>query len=95
MIASIPGASYVTRVSVHDVPHLRRTKAAIKRAFHLQLDGKGFSLVEVLAICPTNWALSPLESLVWLKEHMLPYYPLGVLREPEECGEEEHPCTKK
>jgi 2-oxoglutarate ferredoxin oxidoreductase subunit beta len=88
MLAAIPGASYVARVSVHDIPHQRRAKAAIKRAFRVQLERKGFSLVEVLAICPTNWAMSPLQSLVWLKENMIPYYPLGVIREPgKEPGE--------
>ncbi|MFW6181956.1 MAG: thiamine pyrophosphate-dependent enzyme, partial [Spirochaetota bacterium] len=82
MLAVIPGATYVARVSLHDIPHLRRARAAIRRAFQVQMAGQGFSLVEILATCPTNWAMSPLQSLRWLARNMVPYYPLGVFREP-------------
>jgi 2-oxoglutarate ferredoxin oxidoreductase subunit beta len=84
MLATIPGASYVERVSVHNPANIRKTKKAIKKAFECQLSGKGFSIVEVLSTCPTNWGLTPTESLKWLEENMLPYYPLGNFRSPEE-----------
>jgi 2-oxoglutarate ferredoxin oxidoreductase subunit beta len=63
------------------VPNINKAKKAIRKAFETQMAGKGFSLVEILSTCPTNWGLSPVESLDWLKENMLPYYPLGVYKE--------------
>lgn len=84
MLATIDGATFVERVSVHDVPHIRRAKRAIKKAFEIQLEGKGFAIVEVLSTCPTNWGLTPVEALKWLEENMIPYYPLGNFRKPEE-----------
>lgn len=84
MLATIDGAVFVERVSVHDVPHIRKAKKAIKKAFEVQLRGEGFAMVEVLSTCPTNWGLSPLDSLAWLKENLLPYYPLGNFRTTEE-----------
>ncbi len=83
MLATIHGAVYVERVSVHNVPHILKAKKAIKKAFQIQLEGKGFSIVEVLSTCPTNWGITPVESLKWLEENMIPYYPLGNLRDPE------------
>ncbi len=84
MFATIPGASYVTRVSVHDAGNIRKAKKAIKEAFQCQLDGKGFAMVEVLSTCPTNWGMTPVDSLKWLADNMIPYYPLGNFRKPEE-----------
>lgn len=81
MLATLDGAYYVERTSVHDVPNIMKTKKAIKKAFEYQMAGKGFSLVEVLSTCPTNWGLSPVEALNWLKENMIPQYPLGVTKE--------------
>ena len=60
---------------------MKKTKNAIKKAFQAQIDGKGFSLVEVLSTCPTNWGKSPVESMEWLEQNMIPYYPLGVMKE--------------
>ena len=60
---------------------LRKTKAAIKKAFQMQIEGKGFSLVEVLSPCPTNWGKSPAEAMDWLQDNMIPYYPLGTFKE--------------
>ena len=71
-----PGNS-MKRVSVHDPKHIRQAKKAIKEAFVNQIEGKGFSLVEILSTCPTNWGKTPVEALKWLEEKMLPYYPLG------------------
>ncbi len=78
MLATTSGAAYIERVTIDTVPHINQAKKAIKKAFQTQLEGKGFSLVEVVSTCPTNWGLSPVEAMNWLKENMLPYYPLGV-----------------
>lgn len=84
LLATLPAAVSVTRVSVHDVPNIIKAKRAIKKAFEVQLSGAGFALVEVLSTCPTNWGLPPLDSLKWLQENMIPYFPLGEYRKPEE-----------
>lgn len=81
LLATIEGAAYIERVSLHDVPNIIKAKKAIKKAFTCQLEGKGFSLVEILSTCPTNWGLSPAAAIEWLKENMIPYYPLGVKKE--------------
>lgn len=78
MLSTLTGACYVERVSVDSVPNVIKAKKAIKKAFENQLEGKGFSLIEVLSICPTNWGLSPQESFKWLRENMMPFYTLGV-----------------
>ena len=84
MLATIPGAVFVERVSVHDVKNIIQAKKAIKKAFQAQMEGKGFSLVEVLSSCPTNWGKTPIEALKWLQENMIPYYPIGNFRNNEE-----------
>lgn len=84
MISTLDGACYVERVSVDTVPNIIKAKKAIKKAFQNQLEGKGYSLIEVLSICPTNWGLSAKESLNWLRENMIPYYPLGVKKDTTE-----------
>ncbi|WP_123054678.1 thiamine pyrophosphate-dependent enzyme [Clostridium sp. JN-1] len=81
MISTLTGACYVERVAVNNVPNIIKAKKAIKKAFQNQLEGKGFSLIEVLSICPTNWGLSPSEAMGWLKDNMIPYYPLGVKKD--------------
>ncbi len=78
MLSTTSGAAYIERVTIDTVPHIRQAKKAIKKAFETQLAGKGFSLIEVVSTCPTNWGLSPVEAMNWLRENMLPYYPLGV-----------------
>ena len=78
MLSTVEGAAYIERVSVDSVPNIKKTKAAIKKAFECQVNKQGFSLVEVLSTCPTNWGLEPAESLNWLRENMMPHYPLGV-----------------
>jgi 2-oxoglutarate ferredoxin oxidoreductase subunit beta len=77
LLSQMSGASYVVRRSVHDPGNINRTKKAIKTAFQVQLNEAGFSLVEVLSSCPTNWGLTPRDALTFVKEQMLPYYPLG------------------
>jgi len=81
MIATLAGACYVERVSTDNVPNVNKAKKAIKKAFQNAIDGKGFSMVEVLSICPTNWGLSPDESMGWLRDNMIPFYTLGVKKD--------------
>lgn len=81
LLATQEGSIYIERVSLHDVIHIKQAKKAIKKAFNNQIQNKGFSLVEVLSTCPTNWGLSPIEALEWLKKEMIKYYPLGVKKE--------------
>jgi len=81
MLSTLTGACYVERVSVDTVPNIIKAKKAIKKAFENQIEGKGFSMVEVLSICPTNWGLSPKESFNWLRQNMIPYYPLGLKKD--------------
>ena len=81
MLSQLNGPAYIERVSVHDVPHVIAAKKAIKKAFEAQIEGKGFSMVEVISTCPTNWGLTPQEALKWLEENMIPQFPLGVYKE--------------
>ncbi len=84
MISTLGGVCYAERVAVDSVPHVNKAKAAIKKAFQNAMDGKGFSMVEVLSICPTNWGLSTEESIGWLRDNMIPFYPLGVKKDVAE-----------
>ena len=84
MLAVLDGPAYIARVSVHNPKEIRKAKKAIKKAFQMQLEGKGFALVEVLSTCPTNWGIKPTDSLRWLEEMMLPKYPLDVFKDIEE-----------
>ncbi|MCS6845480.1 MAG: thiamine pyrophosphate-dependent enzyme [Caldilineales bacterium] len=77
LISVLPGAAYVVRRSVHDVANVNKTKAAIKTAFMVQMEGLGLSLVEVLSSCPTNWHMTPVEALRWIEDAMVPVFPLG------------------
>ena len=81
MLATLDGPSYIARVSLDTVPNIKKAKAAIKKAFQNQIEGKGFSLVEVLSTCPTNWGMSPVEAIKRLQDDMIPYYPLGVYKD--------------
>ncbi|HDS11406.1 MAG TPA: 2-oxoglutarate oxidoreductase [Candidatus Wirthbacteria bacterium] len=81
LLDALPTPHYLERVSVHDAKQVLKAKKAIKKAFINQIEGKGFSLVEVLSICPTNWKMNAVESKAWLEENMLAYYPLGVVRD--------------
>lgn len=83
MMSTIRGAAYVASVSVDTPENVLKAKRAIKKAFKVQLDGLGFSFVSVLSTCPTNWGLSPTESLEWLRDNLGSYYTLGELKTPE------------
>lgn len=77
LLSTLDGPVFIERVSMHDIKNILNAKKAIKRAFQAQLAGKGFSLVEVLSTCPTNWGMHPVEALKWVEEKMIPVYPLG------------------
>ena len=81
IIATLEGCALSQRVCVADIPNLNKAKKAIRRAFELQREGKGFTFVEVLACCPTNWGKTPAASVEFLKEKMIPYFPLGVYKD--------------
>lgn len=81
ILATLDGAAFIARVSVHNPQEVMKAKKAIRKAFEYQVARKGFTLVEVLSTCPTNWGFTPLEALKWLEENMIPYYPLGVKKE--------------
>lgn len=81
MLSTLDGVALAQRVTVDCVKNVNIAKKAIKKAFQNQIEGKGFSIVEVVSTCPTNWGLSPIEALQWLRDNMLPYYPLGVYKD--------------
>lgn len=85
MLATIDGAKFIERVSVDTPANIRKAKKAIKRAFQTQIEGIGFSMVEVLSTCATNWGKTPQEALEWLRDDLMEYYPLGNFRDWEEC----------
>ncbi len=86
MLATLDGPRFLARVAVNNVKNIRQAKATIQKAFQNQVEGKGFSLVEVLSSCPTNWGMTPQAALKWVDEHMIPYYPLGVYKD---CAKED------
>lgn len=84
MLATIDGAVFIERVALNSPGNIRKAKKAIQKAIDVQLKGLGFGLVEILSTCPTNWGLSPVDAMKWVGDAMIPYYPLGNLRCPEE-----------
>ncbi len=84
MMGVMDGPAYIARTSVHNIKEIMNAKKAIKKAFEYQVAGKGFSMVEILSTCPTNWGMPPVKAMEWLEENMLPYYPLGVYKDIEE-----------
>ncbi len=87
MLSTLDGVALAQRVTVDSVKNVNIAKKAIKKAFQYQMEGLGYSIVEVVSTCPTNWGLSPIEALDWLRNNMLPYYPLGVYKDIKEGGE--------
>jgi 2-oxoglutarate ferredoxin oxidoreductase subunit beta len=81
MLSTLEGVAYAERVSTDCVKNIRGAKKALKKAFEYQIAKKGFSIVEILANCPTNWGMSPVESLDWMRSDLIPYYPLGVYKD--------------
>ncbi|GHU63768.1 MFS transporter [Clostridia bacterium] len=84
LLSTIDGAKYIERVAVDSPVSVRKAKKAIRKAFECQMAGAGFSLIEILSTCPTNWGMSPLESLERIRTEMIPAYPLGVFKDWEE-----------
>lgn len=81
MLSQLEGPEYLERVTVNSVANVRKAKKAILKAFQNQVEGKGFSMIEVLSACPTNWGMTPQKALKWIDEAMVPYYPLGVYKD--------------
>ncbi len=88
MLSELEGPEYLERVTVNNVKNVKNAKKAIKKAFQNQIDGKGFSLIEVVSSCPTNWGMTPQAALQWIEDKMLPYYPLGVYKDRSAQKEE-------
>jgi len=83
MLAQLDGPTYITRQALHDAPHIAKSRKALLTAFRNQLEGKGFSLVELVAACPTNFKMSPDKANAWLVEQALPAFPLGDIKVKE------------
>lgn len=81
MLSALDAPYYIERVAVNNVKNVKNAKKAILKAFKNQVEGKGFSLIEVVSTCPTNWGMTPSKALQWVDEKMIPYYPLGVYRD--------------
>ena len=83
LLSTLECPYYIERVAVNNIKNVAKAERAIKKAFQNQIDGKGYSFVEVVAACPTNWKMSPVEANKWVDSQMLPYYPLGVFRDKD------------
>ena len=88
MLATLDGPEYIERVAVNSVKNVKAAGRAILKAFQNQVEGKGFSLIEVVSTCPTNWGMTPSDALKWVDENMIPYYPLGVYKDKSAQKEE-------
>ena len=89
MLSTLEGPEYIERVAVNNVKNVRAAKKAILKAFRNQVEGKGFSLIEVVSTCPTNWGMTPSKALEWVETNMIPYYPLGVYKDKTAIAENE------
>lgn len=88
MLSTLDGTTLAARVSVDNPKAIMNAKKMIRKAFDNQLAGRGFSIVEVLSTCPTNWGMTPRDALQWLRDNMLPYYPLGVYKDTSAAEKE-------
>ncbi len=88
LLSGLDAPEYLERVAVNNVKNIRHAEKAILKAFRNQVEGKGFSLIEVISSCPTNWGMTPQKALEWVEEKMIPYYPLGVYRDKSALGGE-------
>lgn len=86
LLSTLSGTALAQRVTVDSVKNVNIAKKAIKKGFQNQIDKKGYSIIEVVSTCPTNWGLTPEESMKWLRENMLEYYPLGVYKDIDAEG---------
>ena len=83
LVSALDAPYYIERVAVNNVKNVLNAKKAIKHAFENQINGKGFSLIEVISSCPTNWGMTPEKALKWVEDNMIPYYPLGVYKDKD------------
>ena len=83
LLSALDAPYYIERVAVNNVKNVLAAKKAVKHAFENQINGKGFSLIEVISSCPTNWGMTPVDALKWIDEKMIPYYPLGVYKDKD------------
>ena len=90
MLSQLDGPEYIERVAVNNVKNVKNAKKAIEKAFRNQVERKGFSLIEVVSTCPTNWGMTPSDALKWVDEKMIPYYPLGVYKDRSAEKKEEN-----
>ena len=81
MLAVLDGPAFIERVSLDSPKNVLAAKKAIRKAFQNQIEGAGFSLVEALSMCPTDWGMTPLQAVSWVRDHMMKYYPLGVFKD--------------
>jgi len=86
MLATLEGTRYLARGSVNNAANVRKTKQYIKKAFEAQMSGVGFTMVEFLSQCPTNWSMDPQESVEWLEKNMIPFYQLGEVKNTLEAS---------
>ncbi len=84
MLSTLDGPEFIARVAVNNVKNVKNAKKLIRKAFENQINGKGFSLVEVVSSCPTNWGMTPDKALQWVEDKMIPYYPLGIYKDRSE-----------
>ena len=89
LLSTLEGPEYIARVAVNNVKNVKAAGKAIKKAFQNQVEGRGFSLVEVVSACPTNWGMTPQKALEWVESDMIPYYPLGVYKDRSAAKEAE------
>lgn len=83
ILATVEGSSYIVRRSLHDPANIRKSKKAIRKAFEIQKQGMGFSMVELLSSCPTNWKMTPPEALDFVRDEMIPFFPLGDFKQSD------------
>jgi len=81
MLATIEGVSFIARTSVDSVKNLMAAKKAVEKAFRYQIEGKGFSFVEILSPCPTDWGMSAEGAINWMRSEMTPVFPLGTIKD--------------
>ena len=81
LLAQLDGVAYLERVSVGNPAQVRKAKRAIRKACEYQLANRGYTMIEIVGTCPTNWGMTPLEAINWMEDNMLSYYPLGVYRD--------------
>jgi 2-oxoglutarate ferredoxin oxidoreductase subunit beta len=86
MLAVLDGPVYIERVSLDSPKNVLAAKKAIQKAFMLQIEGLGFSFVEALSMCPTDWGMTPIQAVDWVRNHMMKYYPLGVYKNKNETA---------